>query len=196
MIADAFSSLIEISITTSAVILALLLLSSSLNKAYAAKWKYWIWLILAIRLILPFNFSLPNTIVELSLPKVSIKIPQLDNFEPIQTASDVETIEHTIPFVQIGMLIWMAGFLVFMLHQLIGYSFFKKQVLRWSHPVGNSIILKVFQRLLAEMNIRKKDCATYERKSSLPYDYWLCETDTIFTLCRLHRHRALFYFKT
>ena len=52
-----FMTLLGISVTTSAVILLLKLSSELFSKTYAAKWKYWIWLVLALRLIIPFNFS-------------------------------------------------------------------------------------------------------------------------------------------
>ncbi len=33
----------------------LIALTPFINKRYAAKWKYWIWLFLAVRLLLPFS---------------------------------------------------------------------------------------------------------------------------------------------
>lgn len=52
-----FLSILEISIPISLIIAVLLLLTPFLNKRYAAKWKYWIWIVLALRLIIPLGGS-------------------------------------------------------------------------------------------------------------------------------------------
>jgi len=42
-----------ISLTMSAVIVLLLIISSFLHKRYSAKWCYFVWLVVAFRLIIP-----------------------------------------------------------------------------------------------------------------------------------------------
>ena len=55
MLENIFMSWLEISVTTGVLIIVLLLFSTRINKLFIAKWKYWIWLLLAIRLLIPFN---------------------------------------------------------------------------------------------------------------------------------------------
>ncbi len=50
-----FLDVFESSISISILIAALIMLTPFLNKRYAAKWKYWIWIFLAVWLIIPFN---------------------------------------------------------------------------------------------------------------------------------------------
>ena len=50
-----FLSILEISVSIGVVVIVLILLSPFLNKRYAAKWKYLIWIFLALRLIVPFS---------------------------------------------------------------------------------------------------------------------------------------------
>lgn len=52
---DAFLSILEISASVSLVVLVLLLLGPFVNKRYASKWKCWIWLFLALRLLFPVS---------------------------------------------------------------------------------------------------------------------------------------------
>lgn len=61
---NVFLSFLEISIPVSFIIAVLLLLTPFLNKRYAAKWKYWIWIILTLRLVIPIggNGGLPSWI--------------------------------------------------------------------------------------------------------------------------------------
>ncbi|MCM1044250.1 MAG: M56 family metallopeptidase [Candidatus Gastranaerophilales bacterium] len=57
MITRWFLSVFEISLSTALIALILILSAPLLNKRYAAKWKYWIWMFLAVRLLLPVNGS-------------------------------------------------------------------------------------------------------------------------------------------
>lgn len=69
MLETIFLLFLEVSITTSIVILVLRLLSSYLNNTYAIKWKYWVWLLLALRLIVPVNLSTFTTVpVNITIP--------------------------------------------------------------------------------------------------------------------------------
>lgn len=61
-------TLAEITLTMSAVILLLLALGPVLAKRYKIRWRYWAWLAVAVRLLLPVNFSLPNAPVVLTPP--------------------------------------------------------------------------------------------------------------------------------
>lgn len=55
----------SISATTGAVILLLYLLNSRLDRIYAARWKCWLWLLLAVRLMIPLAPSFPGVLIEL-----------------------------------------------------------------------------------------------------------------------------------
>lgn len=61
-------TLAEITLTMSAVILLLLALGPVLAKRYKIRWRYWAWLAVAVRLLLPVNFSLPNAPLVLTPP--------------------------------------------------------------------------------------------------------------------------------
>lgn len=63
-----FFHLAGISVTVSIVVVILLLFSAFLNERYTVKWRYYLWLILAVRLILPVDFGLSSPPVELNLP--------------------------------------------------------------------------------------------------------------------------------
>ncbi|MDE7185575.1 MAG: M56 family metallopeptidase [Lachnospiraceae bacterium] len=52
---DIFLAVLETTLSSSVVILLLLLLMPFLNRRYAAKWSYYIWIFLAVRLIVPFS---------------------------------------------------------------------------------------------------------------------------------------------
>ena len=62
-------TLAEITLTMSAVILLLLALGPVLARRYKIRWRYWAWLAVAVRLLIPVNFSLPNAPVVLTPPE-------------------------------------------------------------------------------------------------------------------------------
>lgn len=72
-----FFTLLEISAGTSVVILVVRLLSARINRTFVARWKYWLWLVLAVRLLIPWNpdFSAAPARVEVNIPEVSISAP-------------------------------------------------------------------------------------------------------------------------
>lgn len=61
-------TLFEVTLTMSAVIALLLLLEPLLGRRYTARWRYWVWMAVAVRLLLPFNFSLPQAPIQLEAP--------------------------------------------------------------------------------------------------------------------------------
>lgn len=50
-----FLTYLGISATVGVVVLLILLASPLINRRYAAKWKYYIWIFLAIRLLIPVS---------------------------------------------------------------------------------------------------------------------------------------------
>ncbi|MBQ7918687.1 MAG: hypothetical protein IJ324_01925 [Lachnospiraceae bacterium] len=63
-----FLQILQVSVSMIPVILLLMLLGNRFQKRYVARWKYYIWLVLAVRLLVPWtpNFSVQP--VEITLP--------------------------------------------------------------------------------------------------------------------------------
>ena len=74
MLEAVFSNVVEITVAVSLLILFLLALTPLLRRQYTAKWRYWAWLALAVRLLIPWNISLPSA-------PVQVQISNLVNFD-------------------------------------------------------------------------------------------------------------------
>ena len=61
-------TLAEISLSMSAVILLLLLLGPLLERRYQPRWRYWAWLAVSVRLLIPWNPDLPHAPVQVAVP--------------------------------------------------------------------------------------------------------------------------------
>ena len=65
MMTKLFLSVLETSLSVSPVLVLLLLLSPLLNRRYAAKWSYMIWIFLAVRMLVPFDAEDGRAAVEM-----------------------------------------------------------------------------------------------------------------------------------
>lgn len=63
-----FYEILSVSLSMSVIILIVLFCSHFLNKRYTAKWRYFVWLFIALRLAIPINFSLPQAPVKFEVP--------------------------------------------------------------------------------------------------------------------------------
>lgn len=75
-----FFNLAGISITISIVVVLILLLSSYLNERYSVKWRYFIWLILAVRLVIPLDFGLTAPPMELNFNDRALSFGQTNPY--------------------------------------------------------------------------------------------------------------------
>ena len=62
------SGLFEVSLTMGAVTALLLVLSPVWKRRFRPQWRCWAWLLVALRLAVPFNVSLPRAPVVLEAP--------------------------------------------------------------------------------------------------------------------------------
>lgn len=68
MISTLFFSFLKISALSGFGILLILIVSPVLGKKYTVFWRYALWIVLAVRLILPFDISLPGRAVVIPVP--------------------------------------------------------------------------------------------------------------------------------
>ncbi len=66
-----FNSLLSVTAGASMLIVLVVALSALLGKRYSRKWRYWAWLFIAIRLVLPFDIPLDTSIFTFSVPEES-----------------------------------------------------------------------------------------------------------------------------
>ncbi len=95
---EIFLDFIETSAILSVIIVAVALLSAIIDKKFTAKWKYWIWLIIALRLIIPFTPNLTETArkIELAIPNRVITAP-VEEEEPQSSTDFVPVIPEKEP---------------------------------------------------------------------------------------------------
>lgn len=174
---DIFLSTLGISISTGFIVIGLIFLTPFLNKRYAAKWKYMIWIFLALRLLLPFSgvngqyvmdrMSQLNVVAnfeseendasnptDLAVPYrgIVVEIPA-QMTAPIKASSEKNTAGITM--LDIVALVWIIGSLIFMTVHLISYFQYKYQVKKNGKRVKEACILSPMFQLKRELHIRR-----------------------------------------
>lgn len=142
-------NIIEISVSMSGIIILMIILSHFLDKKYRVSWKYWIWLVIAIRLIIPFNISLPNAPIEMtSIESNSIvyeKKELVNSNEDIDYDNEkfadqyvaVKTnpmLNDNIPVIDtndILLIIWLSVAIIFLGYHIFSYVHFRNKILKY-----------------------------------------------------------------
>lgn len=174
MITRLFLSVLGISLSISLIIAALVLFSSLLNRRYAVKWKYWIWIFLAMRLLVPFTGEGGAPDAE-AINTVSAKavrtatdiiwrdsiIPQQIIIEiPAQMAAPILPYSgenhEGITLLNIVAAIWVTGCVMFIVFHLFSYMHYKRLVINKGRTTGDSHVWKRISILKEELKIRQK----------------------------------------
>lgn len=158
-------NLLKTSLLGSLAILAMLVLKPLWRERYRAKTRCWLWLALAVFLLLPIDFSVKNAPVQAAPPKDytlfvgtdKTAIQSTDNLfgdmaeksgqSPAQvrdtiiqrpvTNSEQKTTRY-IPVTTILFYGYLAGAAAFLLYQGVSYALFRRTVRRWKRNVARA----------------------------------------------------------
>ena len=175
-----FLSILGISVSIGLIVIGLIFLTPFLNKRYAAKWKYLIWIFLALRLLIPFSGANGQDVMDrMSQLKVGTNSESEENDanNPTDTAMPYRGIVVEIPaqmttpinassgkntaditMLDIVTLVWIIGSLIFIFVHLISYSHYKRQVVKKGRIIKETRILSQIFRLKRELHISRTVC--------------------------------------
>lgn len=177
-----FRLMLEISLPMGLVIALLLLLRPLLKKHYRARWMYWGWLLVAVRLMIPLNLTLPNAPVHIPQPSLSLfyESPQIATppaSTDVQTPTEAQgssyqsdnitaSVENTHVLPLTVEFVWVAGFCAVLGWELISYARFRRRVKRWRSEEEDGILLARFDALKSELGIKNLTLARCSAISS------------------------------
>lgn len=169
MIQKLFLNILEISLIMSVFILIMYALTPILDKKYVPRWKYYVWLVITIRLLIPITYTIPEAPFHVSAVQISpdgnIRNELLSNdiiSNEIKSPMDIENQNekkessiNEISIFQIGTVLWIVGAFIFSFYHVFGYLFFVKNIKRWSIE-ASPIERKVFAKLKVDLGIKRK----------------------------------------
>ncbi|MCI8373881.1 MAG: hypothetical protein HFI29_00355 [Lachnospiraceae bacterium] len=186
MLTNLFLSVLEISLSVSLIVAVLLIFSPLLNRRYASKWNYWIWIFLALRLVIPFHLIQGQSVTALFqrkspstfgsketspdiAPDETILSPITVELPPQLTAPILpRTAKDDIPItlLDIAALLWLAGCLGFLSVHLMSYLHYKKWLLKKGLALKDKKIWEQLLELEQELQVDMIDLIESPRASS------------------------------
>lgn len=150
--------IIEISISASFLIVLVAILSQFFRKVFTARWKVFVWLIIALRLLLPFSFEFKQPIVEIKAPEIEVAMLESGTIElmpasekPIVTAHSTQNTnsesiiskepskQSNFTLIQVAAFIWLLGMIVYIGFQLLLYINLMMKLHRWAIPAATEV---------------------------------------------------------
>ncbi|MFR4972518.1 MAG: M56 family metallopeptidase [Butyricicoccus pullicaecorum] len=176
-----FWNLIQVSLTTSVVLLPILLLCAVLRRRYPARVVCALWVIFAVRLLVPVQNSFPDapvqvtprtTLVEVQTTQVSESVPETSGTEdetvitepqliverhwvPAGAAVTAET-QKSIAFDEILALVWAVGAAAFFVGSMLSYRRFVHRVRRTARDVRDLELLRIYESECERLGLRQR----------------------------------------
>lgn len=168
MIRSAFLSVFEVSVSTGFMIILFMMLSPLVVRRYAAKWKYWVWLFLALWLIVPVKeiggrFLNPKTAVvsedardtiadaEYTASPIMIEIPTRMTTGILSLS---EESKRTVTALDIIAVVWCLGGIAFISAHMLSYLHYRKRLMRQGMPIEDEEISGLLSELKNELGIK------------------------------------------
>ena len=163
-----FLRVLTLSLTVSLVLLPLLALAPRLHHRYAGRTFYVLWLLLAVRLVLPVQLTLPEPAVTVELPPSQVvtvpaavrpraeaavsDVPQSAGAaEPAPAAPEAG---RTLSWTQLGTWLWLGGMAALLVYQGAGYALARRRLLRDAEP-GSEEETALLAALAAGLGVRR-----------------------------------------
>ncbi len=139
MLISVFFDILEINIAVSVVVLLAALLMPKL-KNYRVGWRKWFWILLGIRLLIPYNFSWDSHAVHLF---------SFTGEWQISEAVEVST-------AVLLSLVWFLGLVVCLRHRYLCYRKFQKEIVENSRESFEERELAVLREVMSEIGVEKE----------------------------------------
>lgn len=161
-------TILEISLSISLFLVLIIILTKPINKHYSTRWKYLLYLILALRLILPVNFKIFEP--EIEIKSTSIAVPEIVHDVFFNTTPDQNTTETTTNNSKITYIsssksftstiknnlasIYLSGVVIFLFITSFRYLTTYKSTIRWSLPIADRAISQLENTLCDKLSIK------------------------------------------
>lgn len=166
---DLFLNMLQTSLTVSAVIAVLLLFRRLLRRRYPVRAMCLIWLVLAMRLLLPVQITLPQAPLTVTPHTYRMELhPNTNTAQPQvewvtraavqEKEQHSQAVPHSYHALSVGIvlgLIWFIGMIAMLLFQCRAYYLFRKQICQNSRKAENPALVAVFEHERQRVRVRQ-----------------------------------------
>lgn len=181
MVEKLFFDALEVSLTTGLAICVVMLIAKLAEKKFSVRWRSWVWLLIAVRLLIPFNVSLPEPPVRFQAPDRDVIVTYYQKEEkpadtPVLSEEPGETVtpkkvetpaafsepktvpmgiekSRTLKFPEALAIVWVFGAAVCLLWNFGFYAFFRTRTALWNRKPDEKA-QEIFDELCREMGIK------------------------------------------
>ncbi|WP_343209769.1 M56 family metallopeptidase [Anaerolentibacter hominis] len=176
MLKTLFLHVLSVSLGAVPVILLLCCTSGWITRHYKAGLKYWIWLILSIRLLLPVDGAITPSQVEVTIqdtvlnergPSESSVILNSELADRPETAGRFHPGQVTV--LDAAAAIWAAGMSLYWACNFLGYEICKRRIIKRSRRVENERILGILKEEQERYGIKQNVTVICDKKAESPF---------------------------
>jgi murein DD-endopeptidase MepM/ murein hydrolase activator NlpD len=177
--------LLEISVALSPVALALLLAAPLLGKRYGAGFRAFVWLALALRLLVPFNAPLEHAVrlpfspafeaeaawqAVLQTEAQPMGASEAANAAPAAASAPAGAATRNAPVdpAALAVGIWAIGAAAVLVYHLGAYAYSRKRLSRWCAKEEDAETLRVFGELKRELGVKTKVALLRSKEAASP----------------------------
>lgn len=163
---------IENTIIGSLIILMIFLFSIPVKKNKPFSLRYWLWLILSIRMIIPFKVQLPVNQIETSsgatngVPEMLSFLHPLDNFNNMMIQGS-EGLNYPNHFKLMGY-VWLTGLIVYFVYHMFCYLLVRSSFKKVNERIMDVHIVNIFNNVSENLKIRRRPRIMFCNKISGP----------------------------
>lgn len=185
MMGNIFLSVFETSLSTGIMIVFFILFSPLLVRRYAAKWKYWVWLFLALWLVVPMKpikdlGSLWNRpLIEVQSERTGDAfVVEKDAAGPIVIEVPTRIVTEIVPLsdkgskgltgLELVAVIWLCGGIGYISMHLFSYFHYRKRLMKQGMPVEDEEILRQLSLVKKELGIKNEISVWKYSKAASP----------------------------
>jgi len=154
-----------------AIILIIMLCNKLFFRAYPAKQRYIIWILILIGLIVPFRPAIGDGLISIQIPGFAQTQSKSTEMQMAsESAADTESTQHDTSFEKadnplaevsvsaVTICIWIWGIItaVMFFYHILSYAKFTRMIRRWGIPVEEGQVLSVFQTVQENLGVSGK----------------------------------------
>lgn len=151
---------LEVSMVSVILITAAFTLFTLSGGKIPARYRKRVWLLLAIQLLIPFRYALPNAPVSVPAPDLSATLPLLSfsggmPLPSIPSNAMMRPQAQGISLLAAGTILWIVGMAGYGAFQLGGYFHARRRMMRWSTPVTDEGLTGMLTQLRQALGIKR-----------------------------------------
>lgn len=151
-------SVVEVSISTGVIILILCWTAPFFNKRYSSKWRYYVWIALAVRMIIPVNPSIPAVRMEITVPAGIAPAADIAGEGVPVILQTEEQVRRAAGFSALDILaaVWLTVFGCIVMVHICSYFHSRRKILKNGACVEEESVLLQLRALKRELGISKR----------------------------------------